>query len=170
MPLRRARSPNGTPPKRKSGWPRPNGSRARRASGPKPEIRTLIEARTKAEAAAEALERKIREGKAEREQAEELLRVQFRNLANDILSEQTRHFKETNREAARPAAETFQREYRRFPHARRADLFDRTRAARRVEGRIEEPHGAQPPHHGRDDQSDQRPQREFQGAGRLGQR
>ena len=63
------------------------------------EIRTLIEARTKAEAAAEALERKIREGKAEREQAEELLRVQFRNLANDILSEQTRHFKETNREA-----------------------------------------------------------------------
>ena len=63
------------------------------------EIRTLIEARTKAEAAAEVLERKIREGKAEREQAEELLRVQFRNLANDILSEQTRHFKETNREA-----------------------------------------------------------------------
>lgn len=89
------------------------------------EIRTLIEARTKAEAAAEVLERKIREGKAEREQVEELLRVQFRNLANDILSEQTRHFKETNREAARPAAETFQREYRRFPHARRADLFDR---------------------------------------------
>ena len=25
--------------------------------------------------------------------------MQFRNLANDILSEQTRHFKETNREA-----------------------------------------------------------------------
>ena len=63
------------------------------------EIRTLIEARTKAEAEVEALDRKIREAKAEREQAEELLRVQFRNLANDILGEQTKQFKETNREA-----------------------------------------------------------------------
>ena len=85
------------------------------------EIRTLIEARTKAEAAAEALERKIREGKAEREQAEELQRTDA-------------PFQGDEPRSARPAAETFQREYRRFPHARRADLFDRTRAARRVEG------------------------------------
>lgn len=63
------------------------------------EIRMLIEARTKAEAEAEALGRRIIEAKAEREQAEELLRVQFRNLANDILGEQTKQFKETNREA-----------------------------------------------------------------------
>ena len=63
------------------------------------EIRTLIEARTKAEAEAEALGRRIAEAKAERAEAEALLRVQFRNLANDILGEQTKHFKETNREA-----------------------------------------------------------------------
>ena len=37
--------------------------------------------------------------RAAREKQEETFRLQFRNLANDILSEQTRHFKETNREA-----------------------------------------------------------------------
>ena len=63
------------------------------------EIRTLIGARTKAEAEAEALGRRMAEAKAERERTEELLRVQFRNLANDILGEQTRHFTQTNREA-----------------------------------------------------------------------
>ena len=63
------------------------------------EIRALIEARSRAESEAEALGRRIAEAKSERERADELLRVQFRNLANDILGEQTRHFKETNREA-----------------------------------------------------------------------
>ena len=63
------------------------------------EIRTLIESRTKAEAEAAALTRRMAESAAEREKAEELLRVQFRNLANDILGEQSRAFKETNREA-----------------------------------------------------------------------
>ena len=36
--------------------------------------------------------------KTEREQMEETFKAQFRNLANDILSEQTRHFRETNRD------------------------------------------------------------------------
>ena len=63
------------------------------------EIRTLLESRSKAEAEVSTLTRRMTESAAEREKAEELLRVQFRNLANDILGEQSRSFKETNREA-----------------------------------------------------------------------
>lgn len=63
------------------------------------QIRALIEARTKAEAERDALRRRAEEAKAEHSQAEERMREQFRNLANEILGEQTRHFTQTNREA-----------------------------------------------------------------------
>lgn len=36
--------------------------------------------------------------KAERQQAEDMFKAQFKNLANDILSEQSRHFRETNKD------------------------------------------------------------------------
>ena len=63
------------------------------------EIRSLVERSTLAQARLEEAERRLAEGKAEREKMEESLRVQFKNLATDILSEQSRSFKETNREA-----------------------------------------------------------------------
>lgn len=78
------------------------------------EVRALVEQRTaveaelaavKATAAAEIAalrERNATEREAEkerREKEEETLRTQFKNLANEILGEQSRTFKETNREA-----------------------------------------------------------------------
>lgn len=63
------------------------------------EVRALVERSTLAEARLEAAERKMAESRAEREKMEETFRIQFRNLAGDILSEQTRSFKQTNREA-----------------------------------------------------------------------
>ena len=39
------------------------------------------------------------EMKAERERAEEAMKAQFRNLANDVLAEQSRRFKESNKES-----------------------------------------------------------------------
>lgn len=58
-----------------------------------------LTARAAAEARLAAAEERMAAAKAEREKAEEALRVQFRNLANDVLGEQTRSFRETNREA-----------------------------------------------------------------------
>ena len=46
-----------------------------------------------------AAEQRMAEARAEREKMEETFRTQFKNLANDILGEQSRTFKETNREA-----------------------------------------------------------------------
>lgn len=85
---------------------------ARKAS--EAEIRTLIGQRTRSEAELEALrtssaaeiaalraknaeEREAE--KARREKDEETLRLQFRNLANEILGEQSRQFKQTNKES-----------------------------------------------------------------------
>ncbi len=68
--------------------------------------RQLAEERTAAEtarAAAQtrltALEERMAASESERAKAEEMLRTQFRNLANDIFGEQSRRFRETNRES-----------------------------------------------------------------------
>lgn len=58
-----------------------------------------LRAQASAEARLVAVEERLAAAKSEREQAEEALRTQFRNLANDVLGEQTRSFRETNREA-----------------------------------------------------------------------
>ena len=44
------------------------------------------------------LKARLEAAKSEREKAEETFKAQFKNLANDILSEQTRHFRETNKD------------------------------------------------------------------------
>lgn len=63
----------------------------------------LAALRASSDAEIDALRRKnAEEREAERlrrEQEEETLRTQFKNLANDILGEQSRHFKETNKES-----------------------------------------------------------------------
>ncbi len=66
----------------------------------------LGEQRTESQAAAAAAgarlaaaEERMAAEKAEREKAEEVLRSQFRNLANDILGEQSRRFCQTNKES-----------------------------------------------------------------------
>ena len=59
------------------------------------EIRTLVERSTLAQARLEAAEQRMAEARAEREKMEETFRTQFKNLANDILGEQSRTFKET---------------------------------------------------------------------------
>ncbi|MDE7123735.1 MAG: DNA recombination protein RmuC, partial [Alistipes sp.] len=62
-------------------------------------------AATRASAAAELAALRSRNAeqaereKAEREKAEERLRLQFRDLASEVLGEQSRHFKQTNKEA-----------------------------------------------------------------------
>lgn len=58
-----------------------------------------LRAQASAEARLASVEERLAAAKSEREQAEETLRTQFRNLANDVLGEQTRSFRETNREA-----------------------------------------------------------------------
>ncbi|MEG0789346.1 MAG: DNA recombination protein RmuC [Alistipes sp.] len=63
------------------------------------EIRTHIEKSTLAQARLEATESKIASATAEREEMEETFRTQFKNLANDILGEQSRNFKQTNKES-----------------------------------------------------------------------
>lgn len=70
------------------------------------ELRTLLEQRATAQSAAAAAEAKLSAAqermtaeKAEREKTEEVMRTQFRNLANDIFGEQARHFRETNKES-----------------------------------------------------------------------
>ncbi len=62
------------------------------------EIRTLIEAH-QSRSGSRGAGTQDQGGQSRAGAGRGLLRVQFRNLANDILSEQTRHFKETNREA-----------------------------------------------------------------------
>ena len=44
------------------------------------------------------LRTRVEQSAAEREKMEEQFKAQFRNLANDILGEQTRHFRETNKD------------------------------------------------------------------------
>ena len=44
------------------------------------------------------LRTRIEQNESEREKMEEQFKAQFRNLANDILGEQTRHFRETNKD------------------------------------------------------------------------
>ena len=78
------------------------------------QVRTLTEQRTRTEAELAALrasseaeiaslrEKNAEERaaeKAEREKLEETFRAQFKNLANEILGEQSKHFKETNKES-----------------------------------------------------------------------
>lgn len=70
------------------------------------ELRTLLEQRAAAQSSAAAAEAKLSAAqermtaeKAEREKTEEVMRTQFRNLANDIFGEQARHFRETNKES-----------------------------------------------------------------------
>ena len=69
------------------------------------EVRTWVERGTLAQARLEEAERRLSEEKAEREKMEERLREQFKNLANDILGEQSRSFKETQPGGARRAAQ-----------------------------------------------------------------
>lgn len=78
------------------------------------EIRILIDQRSRAETALDALRmaaeaevaalkaRNVEERaaeRAEREKQEETFRAQFKNLATEIFGEQSRHFKETNKES-----------------------------------------------------------------------
>lgn len=70
-----------------------------RAVAAEAEIRHLVERGTLSQARLEAAEQKMAEARAEREKMEETFRIQFKNLAGDILGEQSRCFKETNREA-----------------------------------------------------------------------
>ena len=63
------------------------------------EIRTLVERSTLAQARLEAADPRLAEERAAREKMEQTFRTQFKHLANDILGEQSRTFKETNREA-----------------------------------------------------------------------
>ena len=62
-------------------------------------VRTLIEQNAAARERLAATEERMENERAEREKAEEMMRTQFRNLANDILAEQSQHFKETNKES-----------------------------------------------------------------------
>ena len=69
-------------------------------------VRTLIREKSAAEAQLAYAERRCAEqvkseaaAKAERERAEEVMKVQFRNLANDVLAEQSQRFRESNRES-----------------------------------------------------------------------
>jgi len=63
------------------------------------EIRSLIEQRTRSESELEALRRREVEREGERGRMEEAFRAQFRNLADEIFGEQSRRFKESNRES-----------------------------------------------------------------------
>ncbi|MEG2614405.1 MAG: DNA recombination protein RmuC [Alistipes sp.] len=70
------------------------------------ELRTLSEARTAAQVAEaeartklNAIESRMATEKAEREKSDELMRAQFKNIASDIFGEQSRNFRETNKEA-----------------------------------------------------------------------
>lgn len=69
---------------------------------------------------------------------------------------------------ARRAAQTLPRQHRRIPQARRGHLHHADGTARRTEGRTEKPDGAQPAHHDRDHEPDERTERQFESAGRLG--
>lgn len=62
-------------------------------------VRSLIEQNAAARERLAATEERMENERAEREKAEEMMRTQFRNLANDILTEQSQHFKETNKES-----------------------------------------------------------------------
>lgn len=69
-------------------------------------VRTLIEEKTAAEARLAYVERRQAEQAkseeamiAERERAEEAMKAQFRNLANDVLAEQSKRFRESNKES-----------------------------------------------------------------------
>lgn len=59
------------------------------------QLQTLIAEKTRATTELAALHEQF----AQREAAEEQLRAQFRNLSNDLLNEQSNHFKRTNSEA-----------------------------------------------------------------------
>lgn len=78
----------------------------RRAGAAEEQIRELVGERAGLQARLEGAEQKLREEtarhdreRADRVQAEETLRAQFRNLANDILSEQSRKFQQSSRES-----------------------------------------------------------------------
>ena len=58
-------------------------------------VRTLVKEKSEAVARLEYAERQ----QAERAQAEEAMKAQFRNLANDVLAEQSKRFKESNKES-----------------------------------------------------------------------
>ena len=69
-------------------------------------VRMLIKEKSDAEARLEYAGRQLAERmkdeaamKAERERAEEAMKAQFRNLANDVLAEQSQRFKESNKES-----------------------------------------------------------------------
>ncbi len=62
-------------------------------------MRSLIEQNASLRERLTAAEERDKEHKAAGEKAEEIMRTQFRNLANDILTEQSQHFKQTNKES-----------------------------------------------------------------------
>lgn len=62
------------------------------------ERKMLSDALSEAQIEAAKLRERLEAAKSEREQAEETFKAQFKNLANDIMSEQTRHFRETNKD------------------------------------------------------------------------
>ncbi|MBQ8307233.1 MAG: DNA recombination protein RmuC [Alistipes sp.] len=77
-----------------------------RAERAEEQLRTLIAERATLQAKFEGAEERLREererhtrSQAEREQAEEAMRQQFKNLATDILGEQSRSFRSVNQES-----------------------------------------------------------------------
>lgn len=62
------------------------------------EQRAAADKLREAQVEAARLRERLEALKSERESAEEAFKAQFKNLANDILSEQTRHFRETNKD------------------------------------------------------------------------
>ncbi len=77
-----------------------------RAERAEEQLRTLIAERATLQAKFEGAEERLREererhtrSQAEREQAEEAMRQQFKNLATDILGEQSRSFRSANQES-----------------------------------------------------------------------
>lgn len=132
------------------------------------EIRTLVERSTLAQARLEAAEQRMAEARAEREKMEETFRTQFKNLANDILGEQSRTFKETNREALDVLLKPFRDNIVEFRERVEKIYSSENEQRGGVAQRARTADGTQSPHHHRNDQPDQRAQGQFQSAGRLG--
>lgn len=71
------------------------------------QLRTLLSEKVAAQTRLEELMRKNENEKQEREQSEQRLREQFKNLANDIFSEQSRTFRQTNQESVETLLKPF---------------------------------------------------------------
>lgn len=70
-----------------------------RVSDQEEHIRTLIAEKARAETQIDTLQAKIASDRAELKSVQETFRAEFRNLANDILEEKSRTFKQSSRES-----------------------------------------------------------------------